>query len=204
MPKCKDCDYPYATSSKCPNCGSTNPVGYNILTLFIVFVIILIIAGGIKGANKLHSQNSITDPNTLENNSSFTAPESNNTNHDNNQEVIQSSDTPINNNGLHSIEYFNEAQSAENTTTTTEDNGASTTYQQNSETQIDTFNNPNGNVIYPSNTKETDYYSPDTPIKNANQQLNVKKTYSPDNEKNTNDQTNSLIDALRQAVKKQN
>lgn len=27
MPPCVECHYPYATSSKCKNCGCTNPMG---------------------------------------------------------------------------------------------------------------------------------------------------------------------------------
>jgi hypothetical protein len=41
MPVCKDCDYPYSTSRKCPNCGSTNPTGQATF-IGIAFVLILV------------------------------------------------------------------------------------------------------------------------------------------------------------------
>jgi hypothetical protein len=45
MAKCSHCDYPYATSGNCPNCGSDNPGGwqekiYGYVGLVILFVII--------------------------------------------------------------------------------------------------------------------------------------------------------------------
>ena len=43
MAKCKNCDYPYATGKKCPNCGSDNPSGtLNIKGVIFVFIIIWI------------------------------------------------------------------------------------------------------------------------------------------------------------------
>jgi hypothetical protein len=41
MPKCKNCDYPYATRVKCPNCGTKNPQGgIGCFGLIIVAIIL--------------------------------------------------------------------------------------------------------------------------------------------------------------------
>jgi RNA polymerase subunit RPABC4/transcription elongation factor Spt4 len=42
MAKCTNCDYPYATGDKCPNCGSDNPSGGSTLTGILVFVFIVL------------------------------------------------------------------------------------------------------------------------------------------------------------------
>lgn len=41
MAKCKQCDYPYATGRKCPNCGSTNPSGASSLGGIVVILLII-------------------------------------------------------------------------------------------------------------------------------------------------------------------
>lgn len=41
MAKCSKCDYPYATSKSCPNCGSKNPTGSTwswLLVLIVLFI----------------------------------------------------------------------------------------------------------------------------------------------------------------------
>jgi hypothetical protein len=44
MAKCNDCGYPYATISKCSNCGSKNPNGdFSIVLLLILAIILLIL-----------------------------------------------------------------------------------------------------------------------------------------------------------------
>lgn len=35
MAKCQHCDYPYTTSEKCPNCGSTNPQNNGCLSIIV-------------------------------------------------------------------------------------------------------------------------------------------------------------------------
>jgi hypothetical protein len=45
MAKCKNCDYPYASGKKCPNCGSNNPSGNTSLGGFILIIIILVVLG---------------------------------------------------------------------------------------------------------------------------------------------------------------
>ena len=42
MAKCTNCDSPYATGDKCPNCGSDNPSGGSTLTGILVFVFIVL------------------------------------------------------------------------------------------------------------------------------------------------------------------
>ena len=46
MAKCKNCDYPYATNLKCPNCGASNPQskGIGLFGLIIICVIIYYIS----------------------------------------------------------------------------------------------------------------------------------------------------------------
>ena len=44
MAKCTNCDYPYASGSKCPNCGSSNPkgkmsIGGVIVLIFIIYAL---------------------------------------------------------------------------------------------------------------------------------------------------------------------
>lgn len=43
MAKCKNCDYPYASEKKCPNCGSDNPSGKSSGNIIIVIIVIIII-----------------------------------------------------------------------------------------------------------------------------------------------------------------
>ncbi len=45
MARCKQCEYPYATVTKCTNCGSKNPTGRNgsfIGGIIAIFVLLLI------------------------------------------------------------------------------------------------------------------------------------------------------------------
>lgn len=45
MAKCANCDYPYATGEKCPNCGSTNPGGcVPTIRILLFFGILYLIA----------------------------------------------------------------------------------------------------------------------------------------------------------------
>jgi RNA polymerase subunit RPABC4/transcription elongation factor Spt4 len=44
MAKCKNCDYPYASEKRCPNCGSDNPSGKSSGGVILVIIIIIIIA----------------------------------------------------------------------------------------------------------------------------------------------------------------
>lgn len=49
MAKCANCDYPYATSGKCSNCGSTSPNGFSKalgrLLLLILGILIMVLLG---------------------------------------------------------------------------------------------------------------------------------------------------------------
>jgi hypothetical protein len=66
MAKCNHCDYPYATGSKCSNCGSDNPTGKSvgkiggIIILFVLISIVSTIAknSGTKKDNDSSSDNS--------------------------------------------------------------------------------------------------------------------------------------------------
>ena len=41
MAKCKNCDFPYATDNKCPNCGSTKPKGGSSYIGIIIIAVII-------------------------------------------------------------------------------------------------------------------------------------------------------------------
>ncbi len=44
MAHCKQCDYPYATITKCTNCGSTNPPGKKSNFVGILIVVLILVA----------------------------------------------------------------------------------------------------------------------------------------------------------------
>lgn len=167
----------------------------------LAIVAIIIIAGGIKGTTNLNSQSQKTEPSSLENNPSITPLENNNAYSSSEQESIQFSDTLVNDTVQHLNGYLNETLSPDSTATN-EYNGLKDD-QQRYDAHIDTVNNQGGNISYQPKAQERDYHSSDTPVNNASLQTGVKKTVAPDSEKTSQDDRNSMIDALRQAIKKQ-
>jgi predicted Zn-ribbon and HTH transcriptional regulator len=71
MAKCNECDFPFATAGKCPNCGSENPTNAGLWgggAIVIVVILLYIFGGNSDYTNKddPSTLNELSTPDTLQ------------------------------------------------------------------------------------------------------------------------------------------
>ena len=65
MAKCKNCDYPFASSEKCPNCGSNDPTPSNLTYTLIGLVVVVVLFSLFRTSGNNNSKTEINSSSSL-------------------------------------------------------------------------------------------------------------------------------------------